>query len=108
MTHVELFDGSSCCGPVKASSEDLGARFLADAAWLQESGVEVSRWVLSSDPAEFTRQAAVNSLLAAQGTAALPALVVDGEVKVSGRYPTRDELAQWCAVEAARGEQVQA
>lgn len=108
MTNVELFDGASCCGPVKGAGEDLGARFLADAAWLQESGVEVARWGLSSDPAEFTRQSAVNALLAAQGTAALPALVVDGEVKVSGRYPTRAELAQWCSLTEAFGEQVQA
>lgn len=108
MTNVELFDGASCCGPVKGAGEDLGARFLADAAWLRESGVQVARWGLSSDPAEFTRQPAINALLTEKGTAALPALVVDGEVKVSGRYPTRAELAQWCALEETLGEQVQA
>lgn len=106
MTNVELFDGASCCGPVQGAGEDLGARFLADAAWLTGQGVEVVRWALSSDPGEFTRQGAVNALLAQKGTAALPALVVDDEVKVSGRYPTRAELAEWCGLDVV--EQVQA
>lgn len=104
MTTVELFDGASCCGPVRGAGDDLTARFVADAAWLGGHGVTVSRWVLSSDPGEFTRQAAVNALLAESGTAALPVLVVDDQVKVTGRYPSRDELAEWCGLVAADGQ----
>jgi len=34
---------------------------------------------------------------------ALPALLVDGELKCAGRYPTRAEIAGWCALTDAVG-----
>ena len=39
--------------------------------------------------------------MAAFGDAALPALVVDGEIAVHGRYPSRDELAGLLGAAAA-------
>jgi hypothetical protein len=40
-------------------------------------------------------------LLHAQGKQALPAILVDGDLKSSGRYPSRDGLAQWTGLPSA-------
>lgn len=100
MTSVDLFDGQSCCGPA-ANSEEAAravAQFVSHAAWFSEHGVAVRRLSISSDIAEFTQTPAVMELLLAKGMAGLPALVVDGELKCVGRYPTRTEIAGWCGL----------
>jgi hypothetical protein len=42
----------------------------------------------------------VRQLLQEQGAQALPAILIDGELKSSGRYPDRAELARWAGVSA--------
>ena len=106
MTSVDLFDGQSCCGPSSDAEQAARAvvRFVADAGWLKARGVAVRRLSLSSDPGEFLRSQAITELLTMGGMGALPALVVDGELKCSGRYPDRAELADWCGlVDAGTG-----
>ena len=100
MTSVDLFDGQSCCGPSSDAEQAARAvaRFVADAGWLKARGVAVRRLSLSSDPGEFLRSQAITELLTMGGMGALPALVVDGELKCSGRYPDRAELADWCGL----------
>jgi hypothetical protein len=106
MSSVVLFDGQSCCGP----STDQGqaarevARFVADAEWLTARGVDVRRVTISSDPAVFVSTRVVCDLLMAKGMGALPALVVDGDLLLSGRYPTRDELTGWCGLGDAQSQ----
>lgn len=100
MTSVDLFDGQSCCGP-SANAEQASravARFVADAEWLKARGVTVRRLSLSSDPSEFMRSELITELLVTGGMAALPAVVIDGDLKCSRRYPSRDELARWCGL----------
>ena len=107
MTSVDLFDGQSCCGPA-ANSEEAAravAQFVSEAGWFSERGVAVRRLGLSSDIAEFTRTPVIMELLLAKGMDALPALLVDGELKCAGRYPTRAEIAGWCALTDAMGGQ---
>ena len=103
MSSIVLFDGQSCCGPATDRGEAARAvaRFVADADWLAARGVDVRRVTISSDPGLFARTPVVADLLMSKGMAGLPALMVDGDLKISGRYPTRDELAQWCALGAA-------
>lgn len=110
MSSVVLFDGQSCCGPVTdrgQAARDV-AQFVADSGWLTARGVEVRRVTISSDPAAFVETPVVSDLLVAKGMGALPALVVDGDLKLSGRYPTREELASWSAVGDAESQGVAA
>jgi hypothetical protein len=64
-----------------------------DLRWIEGQGAAVIRHNLSSDPDAFVANPKVTGLMAAFGDAALPALVVDGEIAVHGRYPSRGELA---------------
>jgi hypothetical protein len=39
-------------------------------------------------------------MLERSGEGALPLTLVEGEVALAGRYPTRDELARWAVIAA--------
>lgn len=100
MVKLEVFDPAMCCstGVCGPSVDPALARFAADLDWLAGHGVEVRRFNLGQEPGAFVARAEVKSLLDAQGEAALPAVFADGELRSSGRYPARDELASWTGV----------
>lgn len=75
--------------------------FAADADWARQQGVQVERFNLAQQPMAFAQAAEVKAALERSGEAALPLTVVDGELKLSGRYPLRDELTQWLGLDAA-------
>jgi arsenite methyltransferase len=101
---IELYEPAMCCqsgvcGPA-VDQQLIDTR--QDLRWAQGQGAAVTRHNLSSDPAAFVANPKVTGLMAAFGDAALPALLVDGEIAVHGRYPTRDELAGLMGAPAAR------
>ena len=100
MTNVRVFDPAMCCssGVCGTSVDPRLARFAADLHWLKAMGVSVLRFNLSQQPAAFADDAAVKAALEAKGEASLPLVKVNGEVKSSGVYPSRDELASWAGV----------
>ena len=102
MTAVRIFDPAMCCstGVCGPSVDPKLVRFSADLDWLKSQGVAVERFNLSQEPAVFAGDAAVKQALESKGEAALPLVKVNGEVKSTGVYPSRDELAAWAGVGA--------
>ena len=103
MKTLRVYDPALCCstgvcGPTV--DPDL-ARFAGDLEWLKGKGVSVERFNLAQQPAAFAGDAAVKTVLETKGEAGLPLVKVNGEVKSSGVYPSRDELAAWAGVRAA-------
>jgi AhpD family alkylhydroperoxidase len=74
--------------------------FAADVDWLKGQGATVERFNLAQQPEAFANHPAIRQLLETRGEAALPAIVVEGNVKQSGGYPSRDQLAQWADIAA--------
>lgn len=101
MARVEIFDPAMCCstGVCGTDVDPALSRFAADVAWLSDRGVEVDRATLAQEPAKFVANDAVRQALEADGTSALPMVLVDGTVKAKGAYPTRQDLAAWAGVE---------
>jgi AhpD family alkylhydroperoxidase len=97
MTTIQIFDPAMCCstGVCGIDVDQALVTFAADVDWLKSQGVEVVRANLAQQPQDFADHARIRQLLQAQGDKALPAIVVDGELKSSGRYPSRDEMARW-------------
>jgi hypothetical protein len=92
---VELYEPAMCCqsgvcGPL-VDQQLIDVR--ENVRWAQAQGAEVTRHNLSSDPDAFVSNPKVTGLMAAFGENALPVLVIDGEIAVHGRYPSREELA---------------
>ena len=102
MIAVRVFDPAMCCstGICGPSVDPKLIRFAADLEWLTSQGVSVERFNLAQQPAAFADDAAVKSALETKGEAGLPLVKVNGEVKSSGVYPSRDELAAWAGVGA--------
>ncbi|MET9988347.1 arsenite efflux transporter metallochaperone ArsD [Streptomyces enissocaesilis] len=104
MSAVEVYDPAMCCstGVCGPSVDPALTQFAADVAWLGSEGVKVDRFGLSTDPGRFVEDSQVKALLQEKGDEALPAVLVDGAVRCSGRYPTRVELAEWTGVRTER------
>jgi hypothetical protein len=75
----------------------------ANVDWLKSNGAEVERFNLSQQPMAFVENPGVKNVLDTDGSDALPVLVLDGEIVLKGRYPSRDELADWFGLAAAAG-----
>ena len=95
MTRLDVFDPAMCCatGVCGPTVEPHLAQFEADLRWLAEQGTEVVRSNLSQDPGAFAAQPLVSSVLQSGGEDALPVILLDGRLRWTGHYPTRDELA---------------
>ena len=100
MTAIRVFDPAMCCstGICGPSVDPQLARFSADLDWLKSQGVAVERFNLAQQPAAFAEDGAVKAALEEKGEAALPLLKIDGVVRSTGVYPSRDELAAWAGI----------
>lgn len=97
--NVRVFDPAMCCstGICGPSVDPQLVRFAADLDWLKSSGAKVERFNLSQEPAAFV-ETAVKQALETKGEGALPLVMVDGQVKSTGTYPSRELLAEWAGV----------
>ena len=100
MTTVRVFDPAMCCstGVCGPSVDPRLARFSADLDWLKAHGVLVERFNLAQQPGAFAADAAVREALETKGEAGLPLVRIDDEVKSSGDYPSRAQLAAWAGL----------
>ena len=104
MKTMQIFDPALCCstGVCGVDVDQALVEFAADVDWLKKQGVTVERFNLAQQPQAFANHATIHDLLHAQGEAALPAILADGEVKHRGvPYPSRDQLAQWAGLTPA-------
>lgn len=92
---LQLYDPAMCCstGVCGPDVDPALVQFAADLKWLQDQGVEVERFNLSQNPMAFVENELVKQALTDKGEAALPMLMINGQVLTTGRYPERQELA---------------
>jgi len=82
------------CGP--APDPEL-VRVATGLKRLAAKGTVVTRYNLARQAQAFLEQDEVRELLQEKGPEILPVIVVDGRVRLTGRYPTAGELAAWSA-----------
>lgn len=97
MSTIQIFDPALCCstGVCGAEVEQHLVTFAADVEWAQRQGVQIERFNLSQQPQAFAQNDIVKGLLQRTGQAALPVTLVQGQLALAGRYPSRDDLARW-------------
>jgi hypothetical protein len=102
MTAIQVFDPAMCCstGICGTSVDPRLARFAADLAWLKARGASVVRYNLSQQPSAFVEHPEVVEALEVRGEASLPIVRIDGEIRSSGTYPSRAQLAEWARISA--------
>ena len=103
MPVIQVFDSALCCssGVCGTNVDQQLVDFAADFAWAKQSGASIERFNLAQQPMAYAENAVVKAFLERSGTAALPVILVDGEVALAGRYPQRNELARWAKLPAA-------
>jgi hypothetical protein len=97
MSAIQIFDPALCCSSgVCAQEVDAGlVQAASDIDWARRQGAQVERFNLAQEPLAFAENAAVRSFLERSGQAALPITLLDGQVVLAGRYPSRQQLSQW-------------
>lgn len=94
MKKMQIFEPAMCCATglcgVGVDPELLRISTVLNA--LKNHGIIVDRFNLNSAPMEFVRNRTVNNFLNAKGVSGLPITLVDGEIVITGRYPTNEEI----------------
>lgn len=97
MTSIQVFDPALCCssGVCGVEVDQKLVTFAADLQWAREQGLQIERFNLAQQPLAFAGNAVVKHLLERAGQEALPLVLLDGQLVLAGRYPTRADLSRW-------------
>lgn len=97
MKSLQIFDPALCCssGVCGADVDQSLVTVSADIDWAKQQGAQIERFNLAQQPMAFAENAIVKAFLERSGAEALPLILIDGEVALAGRYPTRVELSRW-------------
>ena len=97
MPNIQIFDPALCCstGVCGVEVDQNLVNFAADVDWAKQNGAQVERFNLAQ------------GFLERSGQEALPLVLVDGEVALAGRYPSRSELTRWAGIEAPEASPAQ-
>jgi hypothetical protein len=100
MKNIQVFDPALCCssGVCGVEVDQKLVTFAADLDWARQNGAQIERFNLAQQPMAFAENAIVKGLLQRSGEGALPVTLLQGELALAGRYPSRDELARWTDV----------
>jgi hypothetical protein len=103
MKKLQVFDPALCCstGVCGTEVDQPLVDFSADVDWLKHAGGQIERFNLAQQPMSFADSAVVKGFLERSGAEGLPLILVDGEIAMAGRYPTRKELARFTGLYAA-------
>lgn len=106
MGKVQIFDPALCCstGVCGTEVDQALVDFSADVDWLKRSGGAIERYNLAQQPMAFVENSTANAFLQRSGAECLPLVLVDGEIALAGRYPTRKELARLAGVSEPVGD----
>lgn len=100
MKAIQIFDPALCC-PTGICGTEVDQTLItaaADLDWAKQQGANIQRFNLAQQPLAFAENAVVKGFLERSGQDALPLVLVDGEMALAGRYPSRAELSRWAGI----------
>lgn len=95
MRIIEIFDPDLASGAARFILHGDRGTFASDAEWATAQGAQIRRFNPTQHPDVFTDNPTVHLYVARSGEQALPLVLLNGEIALAGRYPTRGELARW-------------
>lgn len=100
MKSIQVFDPALCCGTGVCGVEvdEALIRFAADLDWAKQNGAAIERFNLAQQPLAFADNPVVKAFLERSDPESLPLVLVDGQIALAGRYPSRNELAHWAGL----------
>jgi len=96
MKKMKIYEPAMCCptGLCGVGVDPELLRMSTVLETLKKHGASVDRFNLNSAPAEFIKDKIINACINEKGTEGLPAVMVDGEIVITGRYPTNEEFTK--------------
>ena len=100
MRLIQVFDPALCCssGVCGAEVDQNLVTFAGDAEWIKQQDGSLYRFNLAQQPLVFAETPAVASILELTGEEGLPVTLVDGQVVLTGRYPSRAEQIRYAGL----------
>jgi len=97
MKTIQVYDPALCCstGVCGVEVDQSLVTFAADVEWAKQQGVKIERFNLAQQPMDFAQNSTIKAFLETAGAEALPVTLVDGQLALAGRHPSRADLARW-------------
>ena len=110
MTNIQVFEPGLCCGTgiCGVDVDQQLITFSADMDWARSAGGTVTRVNLAQEPLAFAENDTARTFLHTVGQDGLPVVLVDGNTVLTGRYPSRSELARWAGLDTPAAASVDA
>ncbi|MGV8983975.1 arsenite efflux transporter metallochaperone ArsD [Clostridium sp.] len=101
MKKMQIFEAAMCCstGLCGVGVDPELLRISTVISSLAKNGIEVERFNLSGSPQEFVDNKVINKFITEKGVDDLPVTMLDGEIVLTGKYPTNEELVKFLNVE---------
>ncbi len=95
-----IYEPAMCCptGLCGVGIDEELLRISAVLSLLEENGIKVERFNLSSSPQEFVKNKEINELIMEKGIEILPVTLVEGKIVKTGSYPNNEELKNFLDV----------
>ncbi len=100
VSKIRVFEGPLCCntGVCGTDVDQKLVDFTADVHWATSLGADVVRANLAQDPVAFSQNPVVLQFVQSVGVEGLPLVLLDDHTVITGRFPTRDELAKFAGL----------
>ncbi|MFB5743311.1 arsenic metallochaperone ArsD family protein [Cedecea sp. S5-13] len=98
MSRIEIYEAAGCCATSSVNVQQTDLQWSADLDWAKQNGIALQRYNLAKNPASFINNPIVKNILNDVGSNALPVVLVDGVLAMSGQRPARADLARWADV----------
>lgn len=100
MKKISIYEPSMCCptGLCGVGVDPELLRISGVANSLKSKGIEMVRYNLSNDPMAFMTNKTINTMINEKGVEGLPATFVNGQLVLSGRYPSNEEFESFLAL----------
>ena len=96
MSKMQIFESAECTVTqtpgAKKDSELMRVHIIINT--LRTNGIGIERYNIVYDESPFIENEIVSNLLGTIGVDSLPIIIVDDEVAMFGRYPSRTEFAK--------------
>jgi len=108
MKTIQVYDPAMCCstGICGTNIDPDLANFAGILNQLRTHGVKIERYNLGQQPMAFAQNPGIKSMLEQEGTDVLPVILMDGDVRLKGRYPNRDERPAFFRAALGKDEDV--
>lgn len=94
MKKMSIYEPALCCdtGLCGVSIDPELLRISTLLSELKKKGVVIDRFNLNSAPMAFVNNKVINSFIYEKGVDELPAVMLDDEIIITGRYPSNEEI----------------